>query len=719
MELSNFFRLLIKNKYTLIIIPLVAIIITYFLVRNQPDLYTSQAQIATGIVDQTQQSISQQIQQDSRISQEFSNLIELIRSKKMLDQVSYQLMIHDLKSAAPYRKPSKLLSTLNQQAKQHALQVYSDMYAKKQSLSLFNEDQRGLYQLMSSMKYDDQSLLKTLTVYRTDNSDFIVVQADSDNPELSATIVNNLCSEAISYYNMLIKENQQKAVTFLGELLKAKQDSMNKRMQQLKDYKIQNHVFNLNEQARSLYGEIADFETRLEQNKKDAIANQQAVKNIDSKFDPSDRQYIESTLVKINQNIVGTRAQLEAANNRYVQSGFDQKYKSQVDSLSRRLSAQVNQSTDKLITSPLTTKQNLIEQKLTLQIQADLAKNSISSIQTQLDALNQRLYKLVPHEAVIQADESAITVASQEYLDILQKYNQTSLESNFTARLRRVQQAMPGMAQPSKKMLLVILSGIISFVFCVAVFFVIFLLDTSIKNPRELANKTKTPVMGYLNQLHGAVIDLNKVWNERDAGTEVALFRSLLQSVRFEIDTELKGDKILLVNSIKKGEGKTYVTMNLAYAYAAINKKVLVIDGNFINPDITELSGTKNFIEDYFKAAEDTETMHLNSKINILGNKGGGLSVLEIADSNIINRKLNALKSFYDIIIIEASALDTLNRSKEWILYAEKIVAIFEAGQSFKQTQQLNLEYLKAHGNKFVGWVMNMVSKEQLQEPPK
>lgn len=719
MELSNFFRLLIKNKYTLIIIPLVAIIITYFLVRNQPDLYTSQAQIATGIVDQTQQSISQQIQQDSRISQEFSNLIELIRSKKMLDQVSYQLMIHDLKSATPYRKPSKLLSTLNQQAKQHALQVYSDMYAKKQSLSLFNEDQRGLYQLMSSMKYDDQSLLKTLTVYRTDNSDFIVVQADSDNPELSATIVNNLCSEAISYYNMLIKENQQKAVTFLGELLKAKQDSMNKRMQQLKDYKIQNHVFNLNEQARSLYGEIADFETRLEQNKKDAIANQQAVKNIDSKFDPSDRQYIESTLVKINQNIVGTRAQLEAANNRYVQSGFDQKYKSQVDSLSRRLSAQVNQSTDKLITSPLTTKQNLIEQKLTLQIQADLAKNSISSIQTQLDALNQRLYKLVPHEAVIQADESAITVASQEYLDILQKYNQTSLESNFTARLRRVQQAMPGMAQPSKKMLLVILSGIISFVFCVAVFFVIFLLDTSIKNPRELANKTKTPVMGYLNQLHGAVIDLNKVWNERDAGTEVALFRSLLQSVRFEIDTELKGDKILLVNSIKKGEGKTYVTMNLAYAYAAINKKVLVIDGNFINPDITELSGTKNFIEDYFKAAEDTETMHLNSKINILGNKGGGLSVLEIADSGIISRKLNALKSFYDIIIIEASALDTLNRSKEWILYAEKIVAIFEAGQSFKQTQQLNLEYLKAHGNKFVGWVMNMVSKEQLQEPPK
>lgn len=716
MDIGNFFKLLIKNKYTLIAIPLVAIIITYFLVRNQPDVFSSQAQIATGIVDQTQKSLTGELLQDSRISQEFSNIIELIRSKKMLDQVSYQLMIHDLKSASPYRKPSKLLSSLNGDAKKHALDVYTDFYNKKKSLSLFNKDQRGLYELMSSMKYDDQSLLKVLTIYRTDNSDFIVVQADTDNPELAALIVNDLCKEAIDYYNQLVKQNQRKAVNFLADLLKAKQDSLNQRMENLKQYKIKNHVFNLNEQARSLYGEIADFETKLDQAKKDAVAYGQAVKNIDSQFDPNDRKYIESALVKINQDIVNSRSQLQSLNNKYVQSGFNSRYKQQIDSLNHRLTSQINQSSDKYITSPLTSKQNLINEKLTMQIQGDIAKNSISSMQNQLEALNQRLYTLVPHEAVIQADESAITVASQEYLEILQKYNQTSLESNFTARLNQVQEAMPGMAQPSKKMLLVILSGMISFVFCVAVFFVLFLLDTTLKNPRELANKSKTPVLGYLNLLQNRVIDLNKVWNDRDSDSDVALFRNLLQSVRFEIDSELKGDKVLLINSIKKGEGKTYLAMNLAYAYAAINKKVLVIDGNFINAGITEITRPKNYIEDYLKGTVEVNALQSGSKINVIGNRGGGISPLEIADSNQITQQLDRLKQVFDVIIIESSPLDTLNRSKEWLLMVDRIITVFEAGQSFKSFQQLNLEYLKSFGNKFLGWVMNMVTKEQLTD---
>ncbi len=719
MEIKGFFTLLGKHKYTLVIIPLVAVIITYFLVRNQPDTFTSQAEIATGIVDQTKQSLTQEIQQEAQINQQFNNLIAITRSKKMLDQVSYQVMIHDLTSKSPYRKPSKLLESLNETARKHAVDVYTELYKKRQELSLFDPDQQGLYKLMGSMHYDDQSILKNLTVYRADNSDFIQVQMDADNPELAAAIVNTLCQEVIEYFNTMLKDNQRKAVSFLGNLAKAKQDSLTKRMDALRQYKIQNHVFNLNEQARALYGQISDFETKLDQAKKDAVAYEGAIQNIDKQFDPNDRKYMESAMVKVNQNIVNTNAQLQTLNQKYVQSGFDPHYKTQIDSIRKVLASQINQSSDKYITNPLSTKQNLITQKLTMQVQQQLAQNSIGSIQSQLDALNERLRTLVPHEAVVQGDESAITVASQEYLDVLQKYNQTSLESNFTTQLKQVSNAMPGMAAPSKKMLLVIISGIISFVFCIAVFFVLFLLDSSLKAPRDLANKTKVPVIGYLNLLESKSIDLNKVWADRDKSTDVRLFRNLLQSIRFEVEGELQNDKILLINSITGGEGKTYLSINLAYAFAAINKQVLLIDGNFINSGITEAIKPKVFWEDYLNSDATASSLRTASNITVLGNKGGDISVLETAPQGIIEQKLDGLKKVFDIIIVESSALDTLNKSKEWTLFSDRILTVFEAGQSFKEPQQLNFEYLQTFGHKFIGWVMNMVATEELVDTTK
>src|ERR1700761_6020541 len=148
MELGGYFSLLYRHRFTLIIVPILTIIITYLLVRSQPENYTSQAQVATGIVDKTQQALNDNTTSGSssqdQIAQDFDNLIEIIRSKKMLDQVSYQLMIHDLTSAEPFRTPCKLMTQMNKGAREHAVEVYTDFYNNRKALSLYNPDQAGL-----------------------------------------------------------------------------------------------------------------------------------------------------------------------------------------------------------------------------------------------------------------------------------------------------------------------------------------------------------------------------------------------------------------------------------------------------------------------------------------------------------------------------------------------------------------------------------------------
>ncbi len=717
MDLSSFLKLLLRHKYTLIVVPLAAVIITYFLVRNQPDSYMSSTQLATGIVDQTQKGLnSSETLQDAQVSQQFSNLTAMLRSKKMLDQVSYLLMIHDLSERTPYRKPSKLMQGLNASARAHALSLFKDFYSKRRSLSLFDSDQKGLHDLLASMNYDDQSLSNKLTVYRDGNSDFIVVQYESENPYMSAMVVNDLCKEFITYYTYLVKENQRKAVDFYSELLQNKQDTLNKRLDRLKDYKIQNRVLSLSEQAKSLYGQVSDFETRREQADKDAIAYKAAIDNIDSQFDPADRRYVESSMVRINQQLLNTRTQLETVNDQYVQSGFDESYQKKIDSLTRVIAGQISRASDKYIVNPMVNKQALIQQKLTLQIQYDLANSSKYSIQKELVRLNERLTKLVPHEAVVQADESAIQIARDEYMDVLEKYNQTRLESNYSVLLRQLETAMPGAAQPSKKMLLVIISGVVSFMFCVLVLFVLFYLDNTIKVPRDLANATKTPVLGYLNRLEGESLNLRDLWMDGRGGPDGKNFTNLMQAIRFEIDAELHGKKILVINSLAKDEGKTFFALNLAYAYSLVNKKVLLIDGDFTHPDITKAVKAQYFFEDYFNCGMQEGDLSGASTITVLGNKGKDVSLFQVGAEEDVRHELDQLKHIYDIIIIEAPALNALNRSKEWVKISDKVVTVLKAGQALKENKKVHINYLKGLNGKFMGWVLNEVDKGSL--PP-
>jgi len=220
-----------------------------------------------------------------------------------------------------------------------------------------------------------------------------------------------------------------------------------------------------------------------------------------------------------------------------------------------------------------------------------------------------------------------------------------------------------------------------------------------------------------LSSLSGKTINVQQIWKDTtNANREFKLFKSLIRSIRFELNNDLAEGKILLLNSIGKGEGKTFVAINLAYAYAQVSKNVLLIDANFDNNDITTSTKTGLYLEDFLKGPVDDTFLAANNKITYMGNKGGDLSITEISNEQHIRQKLAQLKEIFDIIIIEAPALDTLNGSKEWTLLADKIVTVFEAGKTITRKSAQQIEYLKSQQDKFIGWILNLVSDDQLTD---
>ena len=345
---------------------------------------------------------------------------------------------------------------------------------------------------------------------------------------------------------------------------------------------------------------------------------------------------------------------------------------------------------------------------------------------------------LVPHEAVIQSYESDIAVAGQEYMEILKKFNQTNMDVNASIHVKQIEIAAPGQKQPSKKLILVILSGLVCFIFYVLILFIIFYLDESVKVPMDLYNKTDLRVLGFLPVVVSSLTEIQKLWSIEPPGNEVRKllnsarqdiqrinpvakkavskndFKRLIRATRFEINMALMGGRNLVVTSMVEDEGKTLVSLSLVSAYQMMNKKVMLIDGNFLNPAITEITHPKFFIEDYLTGAIPLEQLTIDGNVCVLGNYGNDISLFEIDTEFQISQKLLELKDVFDIIIIEASALSTLNQCKEWIVVADRVLSVYEANTNITHEKKIHVEYLKLLEGKFIGWILNKVTEKPL-----
>ena len=721
MEFANFLKVLLRYKKTLILVPLITVIVTFFLVRNLPKTYRSTARIATGLVERSDEFINKNALMESKISQEFSNIIQMMLLKKVVNQVSYQLMIHDLsKKEAPFRKQGSLIDDLSDADRKHAIDVFTQKYNKMEELSLFDKDQSALNKLMVSKKYDYESLTKKLNTYRLQTSDYIYLDFESENPMLSAVVLNTLSKEFINYYTSIVNQKKEKTVIYLDSLLKIKQASLTEKVMALKDYKIKNRILDVNNQANVLMGQIADFQSKKQEALKNISGFSSVLNNINSKLDPNEKQAVENNLTRSNQDILATRYRLSALNDEYIKSNFDAKYKPRIDSLQNVLSARIDEANTKTTYNTGTAKQDLVKEKMNTEINLEMAKNSVSSLDNMVNSLSAKLNVLAPNQANIQGYEKDIENESKEYVDLVNKFNQTKLESSFPILLRQVEMAMPETAEPSKKIFLVFLAGIVSFLFATAVLFVMYYVDHTVNDAQELADSTQQPVLGTLNLIRGASLDPMALWEKNNDTPALKQFKSQLRSVRFEIDNDLADAKVIAVTSLQPSEGKTFVTLNLAYAYKMINKKVLLIDGNFDHPGLSEVFQPDLFLEDFLLSAQDVNSMiELNKKFVVMGNKGEDVSLLEISNHGIIQSKLQALRGHFDIILIEITSLDLFNKAREWVSFSDKVVPVFAAGQNISKSKKKEIEFLSSLKGRLAGWVMNKVinEREKIKKP--
>lgn len=717
MDIKAFLKLLNKYKWLLIIVPVVAAVVTFFLVKNLPQEFSSEAQIATGLIDQSKQVVAGGNQNGDyfKINQQFSSIIERMKMRKIMSILSYSLIIHDLESPEDsFKAYSKKVDSLSADQRKEVVQIFKERLDQKKVIAIGdNKGKYQLYDILASMEYNKEDIEKNLTIFRPDNSDFINVFYTSANPKLSAFLVNTLAVEFINNYGLDVNINQNNSIELLDSLLKKKESIMDQKNASLKDFKMKNGVLNLDKQSEIVYVQISQNEERRAQAIREIQANQSAIADINSKLQARGGSSFSGGSSTDNRAIVNLKNQLKIANDAYIDGNFKVSDKKKIDSISAiidRLSIRIS---DDNVTDPTASRQGLVQQKLALETAVSQAKGSIRSIENELATLKAKYNTMVPFDAGIQNYERDAELATKDYMASLDAYNQTRTEQNISLKLQLAQVGLEGPALPSKGIMYIGLAGASSFFLCFSGLLVVFLLDRTIYDARQLEAATKSRVLGSLNYMNHAGLSMRNIWDDHKNNPEYTAYRDLLRSLRFEISNafEANNNKILGITSLHDKEGKSFIASSLAYAFAMIGKKVLLIGGEVevVKSNSKELSLRQDFETFLVKRQIQTEDL-----ITILNKDDNNTSLLEMQNARNLKAGFEVLRDEFDVIIIDVNSLRNINIAKEWLLFTENNIAVFESGKEIGDADKELIAYIQDRPG-FLGWVLNKVKLKKIK----
>ncbi|NTE00623.1 lipopolysaccharide biosynthesis protein [Agrobacterium tumefaciens] len=715
MNIQEFLNLMRKYRWLIISVPALTLIITFFFVKNLPKEYKSEAKISTGLLDPSRQ-VASELQGYSgpdiiiKLNQQFTTIIDVMKMPKNMSLLSYRLILHDLKNPqAPFKPLSADLKNLSAAQKQEAINLFESRLIKREVLTpLDNNGRLMLYDLVKSMGYDEESLNKKLNITHEQNSDFISVDFLSQNTLLSVFLVNTLSNDFINNYSLDQISNKNTSILVLDSLLQKKEAVMNDRIRQLKDYKIKNGVLNLDKQSQIIYQQITDNENKKSQALIDKQAALAALKNVNDKLDGrySDK-YLGAEVITDNQDIINLKNKIELAENIYLDGGYKATDKKKVDSLQLILSAKLLKSNDRYVSDPLVAKQTLVQRRISLGIDLEKTTAGIKDIDQELEKLNAKFAGMVPFDAGVQNYERNADVATKEYLEILSRYNQTSLDKNIGLRLQLVQEGVPTIPESSKKAIYMALSMVASFAICFFLLFMIYYLDHSINNEKELKVATKGKVIGELNFIKAKNRDIAKIWQEEHPDQEISLFKDQMRTLRFELDHLLSTDhqKVLGITSLKSSRSPIFTLVGLTYSFASMGKKILLIGDAEIALELEKLKISTNQSIGHVLARSPIVA---DQSITFLNNNLGGKSLLEKGNQEGIDQIFNAFSTQFDLILVYLDPVNSISAIKEWIYFTDQYIALFMAGDSIDDLEQEKLVQLN-EDKKFAGWIISGV----------
>jgi succinoglycan biosynthesis transport protein ExoP len=735
MDLIYFFKVLLRKKWIIGSLSFLAVVAAFFFLRNKKEVFKSQAQYSTGFTAEKVRMVDGSSGIDIYTADmKFNNVIETFKSPKVINAIAYKLLFHDLVNPATAyiklsekNKASALYKSVNRDT---AIAILREAIIQNKLLFSNTEKEKSLIEYFKLYGYDYDNIRSHLLIERVGRTDYLNITFWSENPNLSALVVNAMGDEFLNYYKNLISQRSKENADEIKTMVTSQQNNIDSLGKLLYNEKVKQGSIDPVSLSTSAMETVKELESRLaeEKSKQNEHLNRKTylvewLKILQTRLTSTGGSVSNDeviALVNKKNNLVAELAK---------KGGTDLELEKQISDL--RAEIDIKSS---LVSSR---KDNGTKNK-----EIDDIKNKINEEDALLTAANStiedytariRKYTNMANSAPVGSDvtinalKSKLDIENAMMSTVTEKYYKAEglVKDDPTTNFIQTAVGQPALGPESKKtMMTMLLSGMSMFFLSSVIFLLLEVFDPRAKTPTLFSKQVKLHLAGILNDIPIKKATEQEILMTDYLGKKYArqiFYKNNIRKLRYQLLNS--PNKICLITSTQKQVGKTSVIESLAASLLLSKKRVMILDLNFGNNTITQKHYPPVLIQDIGEIVKydiplknqqllrDTESI---DGLHIIGCREGNYTPSEALHNIDLERFLKLLKDEFDFILIEGAALNDFADSRELAVYAEEVFTVFSATLPVSQEDNKSIQFINSLGEKNKGAILNNVRLENI-----
>ncbi|MBU4386841.1 MAG: polysaccharide biosynthesis tyrosine autokinase, partial [Actinobacteria bacterium] len=232
-------------------------------------------------------------------------------------------------------------------------------------------------------------------------------------------------------------------------------------------------------------------------------------------------------------------------------------------------------------------------------------------------------------------------------------------------------------------------------------------LDVSVKSKEELGQLLEQPVLAEIPLSNGGPTGHKAKDVPEDSGVLEAT-RTLRTNIQYMgIDANLR---TILVTSPSLGEGKSFISEQLARAFAAGGKKVVLVDADLRKPGHPD-AHSKGITDVMIGSVDVAEAVGKTETDGLWMLHSGPLppNPSELLDSAAMQSILDSLRTNYDVIIIDSCPIGMFSDPLVLASRVDGTLLVVEARSTSVESLESATQLLSGPNMKLLGAVLNKV----------
>ena len=322
-------------------------------------------------------------------------------------------------------------------------------------------------------------------------------------------------------------------------------------------------------------------------------------------------------------------------------------------------------------------------------------KKTIANLEIKEDQFVSQ-YKLLPAiETQLRSINRELAIKEQLFLLLLQKKEEAAINYAVvkpTIKVIDYSRSVSDKPSSPDKAFIYFISIITSFLSPLLYLVVKFSLDTKIHSKKELSKKLgkNSVIVGEIPFMDDAE---KMIFSQKNKNNNFESFRMLKSNVEFANSANDLDDKLILVTSSIKGEGKTLVAANYADVLTSSNEKVLLIGCDMRNPQLhryfdldKDNRGLTDMISKNDMAFDNYifKGVNENKKLDLLISGTIPPNPNELISSPKFKNILNDLKNSYDKIVIDSPPCLIVSDTLSIVEFVDTCIYVFRANYTEK-----------------------------------